>query len=151
MEFKNIKNMSAKELDQELVIQIINSAYNKCDKIMQEAFELDDNEEYYSFEMTQNILLCTMFKNLMNISETIGNLSDSITVGAFEHLVETMGLTEEEVLEMEEDEMEEIIKPYLALQHKYAGFNNNELRDMLFETAKNLLTPVELMTIYLGF
>ena len=105
MEFKNIKNMSAKELDQELVIEIINSAYNKCDKIMQEAFELDDDEEYYTFEMTQNILLCTMLENLMNISETIGNLSDSITVGAFEHLVETMGLTEEEVLDMEEDEM----------------------------------------------
>ena len=150
MEFKNIKNANAKDLDQQLVIEIINKAYNKCDKIMQEAFELDDDAKY-TFEMTQNVLLCTMFDSLMNISETIGNLSDSITVGAFEHLVETLGLTEQEVLEMEEDEMEHIIKPYLDLQHKYADFNNNELRDMLFETAKNLLTPVELMTIYLGF
>ena len=75
----------------------------------------------------------------------------SFKKGAFASLSETMGLSKEEILEMEEAEMKELLKPYLDLQHRYADFNNNELEDMLFETAKNLLSPIELLTMYLGF
>lgn len=150
MEFKDIRNMSAEELEAGLVIEIINKAYDKAHKIIEEAYEIADYSEY-PFEMTQNLLLSRMFEHLMNTSEIIGDLSDCITVGAFEHLVKTTGLTEEEVAEMDDDDIEEIIKPYITLQHKYADFNNREIRNMLFEIAKNLLTPLELMSIYLGY
>ena len=150
MEFKDIRNMSAEELEAGLVIEIINKAYDKAHKIIEEAYEIDDYSEY-PFEMTQKLLLSRMFEHLMNTSEIIGDLSDCITVGAFDHLVKTTGLTEEEVVEMDDDDIEEIIKPYITLQHKYADFNNREIRNMLFEIAKNLLTPLELMSIYLGY
>ena len=151
MEFENIKNMRARDLDRELVAKIINRAYSKSTKIMEKALSPELHDDEFTFEMTQKILLSAMFENLMNVAETIGDLSDFITVGAFEHLSETMGLSKEEILEMEEADMKELIKPYLDLQHRYADFNNNELEDMLFETAKNLLSPIELMTMYLGF
>lgn len=150
MEFKDIRNMSAEELDAGLVIEIINKASDKCHEIIEEAYEIDDYTQY-PFEMTQKLLLSRMFKHLMNTSEIIGDLSDCITVGAFEHLVKTTGLTEEEVAEMDDDDIEEIIKPYITLQHKYANFNNDEIKNMLFEIAKNVLTPLELMSIYLGY
>lgn len=150
MEFKDIRNMSAEELDAGLVIEIINKAHDKCHEIIEEAYEIADYSEY-PFEMTQNLLLSKMFEHLMNTSEIIGELSDCITVGAFEHLVKTTGLTEEEVAEMDNDDIEEIIKPYITLQHKYANFNNDEIKNMLFEIAKNVLTPLELMSIYLGY
>jgi hypothetical protein len=150
MEFKDLRNMSAEELEAGLVIEIINKAYDKAHKIIEEAYEIADYSDI-PFEMTQNLLLSRMFEHLMNTSEIIGDLSDCITVGAFDHLVKATGLTEEEVVEMDDDDIEEIIKPYITLQHKYAGFNNEEIRNMLFEIAKNLLTPLELMSIYLGY
>ena len=151
MNFNSIKNMKASECEQEFVLSVINQALDKSNEILNETFDAVENDTIeYNFKTSTAVIFCNIFHNLMSISESIGDLSSAVTLGAVTHLEETLDMTDEEIAEMDDDLMEEMIKPYLDLQHIYADFNNKEIRDMLFETAKQILTPVELMSIYLG-
>ena len=53
--------------------------------------------------------------------------------------------------DLDDDEMKECLSPYMATQHTFASFNNVEIRNMLYEIAKYILSDTEFIMLALGF
>ena len=152
MYFDGMKNSKAGELDQDFVITVINKANDKVSVIQKNLYEKGANgAEEFSYNETQLILMCNMFNNLLDISETISDLTDCITVGAVAHMQGELGLSNEEIADLDDDEMQECLSPYMATQHTFASFNNVEIRNMLYEIAKYILSDTEFIMLALGF
>lgn len=152
MYFDGMKNLKAEQLDQDFVITVINKANDRVSVIQKNLFEKGvKGAEEFSYNETQLILMCNMFNNLIDISGTISDLTDCITVGAVEHIQEELGLSNEEIADLDDDEIQECLSPYIATQHTFASFNNVEIRNMLYEIAKYILTDTEFIMLALGF
>lgn len=152
MNIMDIRKMSADEVSPDLVVSVINEGYDNMRRKLNVIEDKAENDTLdYDYNTTQTVVLSKIFEQLMATNNAIHDLSQVVTSGAAEYLKEEKNMTKEELDKLTNEEFEELVKPFISLQHQYSDLNNIHLRTMLFETAKHFLSDAELLLLGLQF
>ena len=150
---KLVHRVTLEELDGQTGDRVINKAIKKSRDLMDnygvgtgENIQVTPNNMKFSFDVVN----ATILNLLVDVSDSMRDLSNLLSIMASEHLQEYCEVNHVEPQQMSQAKLEQVVDPYIQLQHKFAGFNNTQIREMLLEVSKQVLTSGEFMSSYLG-